>query len=68
MRHTRTRADTLAAQRHTAYWIVLSYQDGQDLLTGQVPAAVRAQLLTLLKRGRAESAAEYAARVAEADR
>lgn len=66
MRHTRTRADT-AAQRHTVL-------DRAELpgragpLTGQVPAAVRAQLLTLLKRGRAESAAEYAARVAEADR
>ena len=60
------RAATLQARGHVAYWIVVGYQDGLDLLAGRVPAAVRAQLLTTLKRARAEGAAEYAARIAEA--
>jgi hypothetical protein len=38
-----------------------------DLLAHTVPAAVRAQVRTNVKRSRAESAEEYAARVAEAD-
>jgi hypothetical protein len=62
------RAAALHAQTCVAYWIVLSYQDGLDLLAGTVPAALRPQLRTLLKRGRAESADEYAARIAEATR
>jgi len=61
------RRDELHAQGRVAYWLVVSYQDGLDLLAGQVPAAVRPQLLATLKRARAESAAEYAARVAEAE-
>jgi hypothetical protein len=50
-----------------AYWIVLEYQDGLDLLAGTVPQAVRRQVRTDLKRGRAESAEEYTARVSEAE-
>jgi hypothetical protein len=65
-RVTRTRADRLAVRRRTAYWIVLSYQDGLDVLAGVVPRTVRQQLLPLLKRARAESTDEYLARVAEA--
>lgn len=63
-----TRRAALRAQQRVAYWIVLSYQDGQDLLSGIVPPAIRRQLLATLKRGRAESAEEYAARVSEAVR
>jgi hypothetical protein len=61
-----TRRDELHSQGRVAYWLVVSYQDGLDLLAGKVPPAVRPQLLATLKRGRAESAAEYAARVSEA--
>jgi hypothetical protein len=61
------RRDELHAQGRVAYWLVVSYQDGLDLLAGQVPAAVRSQLRATLKRARAESAAEYAARVSEAE-
>jgi hypothetical protein len=63
---TRMRADALCAQRRTAYWIVLSYQDSVDLLAGVVPPAVRRQLLPMVKRARAESGEEYAARIAQA--
>jgi hypothetical protein len=63
---TKRRAE-LQALHLVAYWVVLSYQDGLDLLAGHVPNAVRAQVRTDLKRGRAESAAEYAARVREAE-
>jgi hypothetical protein len=66
MTPTRKRADALRATRHTAYWIVVSYQDGLDLLAGMVPRAVRQQLLPEVKRARAESADEYAARIAQA--
>jgi hypothetical protein len=62
-----TRRDELHAQGRVAYWLVVSYQDGLDLLAGKVPAAVRPQLLATLKRARAESAEEYAARVSDAD-
>jgi hypothetical protein len=65
-RPTRDRAADLAARGQVQYWVVLSYQDGLDLLAGTVPAALRPQLLTVLKRSRAESAEEYAARVSEA--
>jgi hypothetical protein len=61
------RRDELHAQGRVAYWLVVSYQDGLDLLAGKVPAAVRPQLLATLKRARAESAEEYAARVSDAD-
>jgi hypothetical protein len=61
------RRDELHAQGRVAYWLVVSYQDGLDLLAGKVPQAVRPQLLATIKRGRAESAAEYAARVSEAE-
>jgi hypothetical protein len=61
------RRDELHVQGRVAYWLVVSYQDGLDLLAGQVPAAVRSQLRATLKRGRAESAAEYAARVSDAE-
>jgi hypothetical protein len=60
------RAAVLGTAGVVRYWVVLSYQDGRDLLAGTVPCALRPQLLALLKRGRAESAEEYAARVAEA--
>lgn len=60
------RAAALGAAGQVRYWVVLSYQDGLDLVAGRVPDALRPQLLTQLKRGQAESAAEYAARVAEA--
>lgn len=60
------RAAALAAQQQVRYWVVLSYQDGLDLLAGTVPPALRPQLLGTLKRSRAESAEAYAARVAEA--
>lgn len=60
------RADALKATHHTAYWIVVSYQDGLDLLAGMVPKAVRQQLLPAIKRVKAESADEYAARMAQA--
>jgi hypothetical protein len=66
MTPTRKRADALRATRHTAYWIVVSYQDGLDLLAGMVPRAVRQQLLPGIKRARGESADEYAARIAQA--
>jgi hypothetical protein len=66
-RVVRARRDALHAAGQVAYWIVLSYQDGLDLLAHTVPAAVRAQVRTNIKRSRAESAEEYAARVAEAD-
>jgi hypothetical protein len=56
----------LRAEQRVAYWIVLEYQDGLDLLVGKVPPAVRAQLLTIIKRGRAESTEEYVARLQEA--
>jgi hypothetical protein len=56
----------LRRQQLVAYWVVLSYEDGLQLLAGKVPPALRPQLRTNLKRGRAESAAEYAARVSEA--
>ena len=59
------RARALARRGLVAYWIVLSGQDSYDLLAGRVPAAVRTQVMDGVKRGRAESAAEYAARVAE---
>jgi hypothetical protein len=59
------RGAALHAEARVAYWIVLSYQDGLDLLAGIVPPAIRPQLLAVLKRGRAESAEEYAARCAE---
>jgi hypothetical protein len=59
------RARTLARRGLVAYWIVLSGQDSYELLAGQVPAPVRTQVMDGVKRGRAESAAEYAARVAE---
>lgn len=62
-----TRRDELHAEGRVAYWLIVSYQDGLDLLAGIVPASVRPQLLATLKRGRAESAAEYAARVDEAE-
>jgi hypothetical protein len=61
------RRDELHDQGRVAYWLVVSYQDGLDLLAGIVPTAVRPQLLATLKRGRAESAAEYAARVGDAE-
>jgi hypothetical protein len=61
----RARAAALARRTHVAYWIVLSGHDGYELLAGRVPAAVRGQVLDEVKRGRAESAEEYAARVAE---
>ena len=64
---TTARAAAIAAQAHVRYWVVLSYQDGLDLLAGIVPPAIRPQLLAVLKRGRAESAEEYAARVSEAE-
>jgi hypothetical protein len=54
----------LARLGHVAYWIVLSGQDAFDLLAGHVPPAVRTQAL-VVKRGRAESADAYAARLAE---
>lgn len=60
---TRRRAE-LARLQQVAYWIVLSGQDAFDLLAGHVPPAVHAQAL-VVKRGRAESAEEYAARLAE---
>lgn len=60
------RAAALTARAHVQYWIVLGYQDGLDLLAGRVPVTLRPQLLAVLKRSRAESAAEYAARVDEA--
>jgi hypothetical protein len=66
MTPTRKRADALRATRHTAYWIVVSYQDGLDLLAGIVPRAVRQQLLPEIKRAKAESGEEYAARIAQA--
>jgi hypothetical protein len=66
MTPTRKRAEALKATRHTAYWIVVSYQDGLDLLAGIVPRAVRQQLLPEIKRAKAESADEYAARIAQA--
>jgi hypothetical protein len=61
------RRDELHAEGRVAYWLVVSYQEGLDLLAGIVLGAVRPQLLATLKRGRAESAAEYAARVSEAE-
>jgi hypothetical protein len=54
----------LRAQQRVAYWIVLSLQDGLDLLAGRVSAAVRKQAL-VVKRGRAETADAYAARLSE---
>jgi hypothetical protein len=63
---TKARAADLACRRRVQYWVVLSYQDGLDLLAGRVPGALRPQLRAVLKRSRAESAEEYAARVAEA--
>jgi hypothetical protein len=65
MTPTRKRAEALRERRHTAYWIVVSYQDGVDLLAGMVPRAVRQQLLPEIKRAKAESADEYAARIAQ---
>jgi hypothetical protein len=62
----RVRAAELAERRLVRYWVVCSYQDGLDLLRGIVPPDVRSHLLALLKRGPAESAEEYAARVSEA--
>ena len=56
----------LKAAARIPYWVVLSYQDGLDLLAGKVPDALRTQILTLCKRGRSESAEEYAARIEEA--
>jgi len=76
MSRTKARADApavtarsaaLHAKARVAYWIVLGYQDGLDLLAGIVPPAIRPQLRAVLKRSRAESAAEYAARVSEAE-
>lgn len=62
------RAAELAAAGRVQYWIVVSYQEGLDLLAGRpVPAGVRAQLLSGHKRGLAESADEYAARIKEAE-
>jgi len=58
-------AAAMAARGAVQYWVVVSYRDGLELVRGRVPAALRAQVLTLLKRGRAESPAEYAARVGE---
>lgn len=59
------RGAAIARQAQVGYWIVLSGPDAHALLEGWVPPAVRRQVLQLVKRGRAESAAEYAARVAE---
>ena len=59
------RQATLARDTQVAYWIVLSGPDAHALLAGRVPPAVRRQVMQLVKRGRAESAAEYAARVDE---
>jgi hypothetical protein len=60
------RAEALRARRQTAYWIVVTYQDGLDLLAGMVPRAVRQQLLPEIKRAKAESGEEDAARIAQA--
>jgi hypothetical protein len=59
------RQATLAREALVGYWIVLSLQDGYDLLAGRVPAKVRVQVTNLLKRGPAESEEEYAGRLAE---
>jgi hypothetical protein len=59
------RQAALARDTQVAYGIVLSGQDGYELLAGRVPETVRAQVVHLVKRGRAESAEEYAGRLAE---
>jgi hypothetical protein len=61
------RRDELHAEGRVAYWLVVSYREGLDLLANKVPSALRPQLLATLKRGRAESAEEYAARISEAE-
>jgi hypothetical protein len=63
---TAARAAEIRARGEVQYWLVYGYQDGLDLLRGVVPVSLRPQLLSVLKRGRAESAEEYAARVSEA--
>jgi hypothetical protein len=60
------RAAAIRARGHVQYWLVVGYQDGLDLLAGRVPVTLRPQLLAVLKRSRAESAEEYAARISEA--
>jgi hypothetical protein len=59
------RAQRLTRERQVAYWMVLSGPAARALLAGWVPPEVRRQVLQLVKRGRAETADEYAARVAE---
>jgi hypothetical protein len=56
------RAADLHAQARVAYWIVLSLQDGFDLLAGRVPPAVQQQAL-VVKRDPTETADAYAARL-----
>jgi hypothetical protein len=57
----------LRAGRRVAYWVVVSYHDGMELLAGRVSAPVRSQLVPMLKRARAASAEEYQARIAEVE-
>jgi hypothetical protein len=57
------RAQQLAADARTRYWLVVSLADGLALLRGEVPPDVRVQVAGLVKREPYESAAGYLARL-----
>lgn len=59
------RAEQLKLLAQVPYWIVVSYQDGQELSEGRVPASIKAQVLNLLKREVEESQAAYIARISQ---
>lgn len=62
----KARAAELAARAQVQYSVILSYQDGLDLLAGRVPEHLRPQLLAAVKRDRQETAEAYALRIGEA--
>jgi hypothetical protein len=51
--------------RPVRYWLHGSGEDFARLLANEVSDAIKGQVVDLLAQGRAESAAEYAARMAE---
>lgn len=59
------RAEALAKQGQTKYWIVLSMRDGLDLLYGKVSADVRTQVIKLVHQDVAETKEEYVARLSQ---
>lgn len=60
------RAKALAADGRTQYWVLLSGADCVSLLEGDVPETVKAIVAEQLHPGKAESRAEYLARLDEA--